>query len=428
MRAMNRRAFLQRVVGAGTMLGALLPRRARSAAPAASASYAPVRAITRGPRFHWFGYYDKSQFSPDDRFALGNAVDFEGRSPAAKDSIRVGMVDLQDGDRWIELGMTHAWNWQQGCMLQWVPGRADEVIWNDREGDRFVAHLLNVKTRRRRTLPHPVYCLSPDGRTAIAPDFRRLNDCRPGYGYAGLADPNRDVLAPDDAGVWRMDLVTGRQQLLFSFADALKVPFTGKPESAFQPGAKHWFNHLLFNPDGTRFFFLHRWRNPDQSPNRFCTRAFTCGGDGKDWYCLDPHGGTSHFIWRDPQHVMAWAWHPSHGERFYLYKDRSTEVMGVGVEDMTRNGHNTYLPGTDNQWVLNDTYPDKDGFQNPYLYHLPTRRRVPLGRFHSPPEYRGEWRCDIHPRASRNGRQVCIDSPHAGGRQMCLIDLAGILD
>jgi len=387
----------------------------------------PIRQITKGPWFHWFGYYDKFQFSADNRFVLGNEVTFEGRSPTADDSIRVGMIDLQDADRWTELGSTRAWNWQQGCMLQWRPGADHEVVWNDREGDHFVSRILDVKTRTQRTLPHPVYTISPDGKTAIAPDFRRLNDCRPGYGYAGLPDPNRDITAPENAGVWRMDMKTGRQKLLFSFGDAAKVPFTGRKESAFLPGAKHWFNHLLFSTDGTRFFFLHRWRNPGQRPGSFQTRAFTCDRDGRAWHCLDPHGATSHFIWRDPQHVMAWAWHPSRGEKFYLYKDRTTEVQVVGPDDMTQNGHNTYVPGTKNEWVLNDTYPDVQRLQHPYLYHLPSRRRVALGHFFSPPEYTGEWRCDTHPRCSRDGRMVCIDSPHAGGRQMYLIELRDLL-
>ncbi|HEX5221407.1 MAG TPA: hypothetical protein VFZ59_17720 [Verrucomicrobiae bacterium] len=354
-------------------------------------------------------------------------MDFEERSPRAEDQIRVGMVDLQAGDRWTELGATRAWNWQQGCMLQWLPGSEHEVLWNDREGDEFVTRILNVKTRQQRTLPHPIYTISPDGRTAIAPDFRRLNDCRPGYGYAGIPDPNREISAPDNAGIWRMDLVSGKQELLFSFADAVKVPFTGKPEAAFAPGAKHWFNHLLFNADGSRFFFLHRWRNPDQPRPGFHTRAFTCDRDGKNWYCLDPHGATSHFIWRDREHIMAWAWHPSHGNKFYLYRDQTDQVEVVGPNDMTMNGHNTYLPGTNNEWVLNDTYPDKQREQHVYLYHLPTRRKISLGSFRSPPEYTGEWRCDTHPRARRDGQLVCIDSPHAGGRQMFVIDLKGLL-
>ena len=421
---LTRRSFLASTVTRVSALGILKPFMSSVAATQTAEKLPPVRQLTKGPKFHWFGYYDKFQFSADDRFVLGNEVAFEGRSPTADDRIKVGMVDLEDHDRWSELGETRAWNWQQGCMLQWLPGSKDEVVWNDREGDRFVTRVMNIKTRKVRTLPSPSYNFSPDGKWSIAPDFRRLNDCRPGYGYAGLPDPNRESSAPEDAGIWRMEMASGKTKLLFSFADAVKLPYTGKKESEFLPGAKHWFNHLLFNPDGTRFFFLHRWRNPGETP--FHTRAFTCDVEGKEWFCIDPYGATSHFIWRDPSHIMAWAWHPSHGERFYLYEDRTSNVEVVGLDDMTQNGHNTYLPGTDNQWVLNDTYPDAQRNQHPYLYHIKSRRKVPLGHFRSPPEYTGEWRCDTHPRASRNGKWVCIDSPHQGGRQMFLIDLKGL--
>ena len=92
----------------------------------------PIRALTSGPKFHWFSYYDKRQFDPSMRYVLGMEVDFEHRSPTAEDEIAVGMVDLADGDRWIELGRTRAWCWQQGCMLQWRPGSETEVMWNDR--------------------------------------------------------------------------------------------------------------------------------------------------------------------------------------------------------------------------------------------------------------------------------------------------------
>ncbi len=424
---MNRRRFLAAVAIQLPVWAGLKPILVRGAEPKIAENLPPVRQITRGQKFHWFGYYDKLQFSADNRFVLGNEVEFEGRSPNGEDRIRVGMVDLNDNDRWIELGSTRAWNWQQGCMLQWLPGSTGEVIWNDREGDRFVSRILQVKTGKLRTLPNPIYTISPDGKTAIAPDFRRLNDCRPGYGYAGLEDSNRNINAPKNAGIWRMEMKGGRQKLLFSFADAMKVPFTGREDAAFLPGAKHWFNHLLFNTDGARFFFLHRWRNPGQPITKFQTRAFTCNRDGKDWFCIDPHGGTSHFIWRDADHIMAWAWHPSHGEKFYLYKDRTAEVTLVGPKEMNQNGHNTYLPGTNEEWVLNDTYPDGQRNQHPYLYHLPSKRKVSLGHFRTPPEYTGEWRCDTHPRSSRDGKLVCFDSPHAGGRQMFLIDLKNLI-
>jgi hypothetical protein len=144
-------------------------------------------------------------------------------------------------------------------------------------------------------------------------------------------------------------------------------------------------------------------------------------------YVLDPHGRTSHFIWRDGNHVLAWAWHPSHGNAFYLYKDTTENVQVVGKGVMSRNGHCTYLPGS--RWILNDTYPDRQRLQHVYLFHVLTGRRVALGRFHLPQQYTGEWRCDTHPRFSPDGSAIVIDSPHGGeGRQLHLIDIGEILN
>ena len=376
-----------------------------------------IRAITRGPQNHWFGYYDKLQFDPTARYVLGMEVDFEHRSPTAQDTIAVGMVDLKDGDRWSELGISHAWCWQQGCMLQWCPGSTDTVIWNDRQEDQFVCHLLNIKTGAQRTLGHPIYTISPDGRTAIGTDFRRINHMRPGYGYAGLPDPNHDVLAPEDTGIYALNLDSGAYELLITIADVAAIPYPHADLSE----AKHYFNHLLFNTDGSRFEFLHRWRM--EGVPGFGTRMLTAARDGSDIRIVDDYGRTSHFIWRDPTHILAWAWHPSHEWAFYLYEDGSSEVEVVGRDVMTRNGHCTYLPG--NEWILNDAYPDKERNQELYLYHVETGKKVPLGEFHTPGPYTGEWRCDLHPRFSADGRLVTIDSPHGGnGRQIYLIDVS----
>ncbi|MCC6342895.1 MAG: hypothetical protein IT166_11890 [Bryobacterales bacterium] len=380
----------------------------------------PVRAITRGPKFHWFGYYDKLQFDPTSRYALGMEVDFEHRSPRPGDEIRLGVIDLRDGDRWREIARTKAWCWQQGCMLQWLPGSADKVIYNDREDGQYVSRILDVHTGKSRTLPGPIYALSPDARWAVATSFSRLADTRPGYGYAGVADKYKDVLAPEQEGIWWMDLETGRRKLILSYAQVAAIPY----RIGDWTGYKHRINHLLVSPDGSRFIFLHR-RTADSHPEYGNTRMFTARPDGTDLYVVDPYGDTSHFRWRDPKHIMAWARHPSHGEKFYLFEDKTERVQVMAPEVMTVNGHNTYLPG--NRWVLNDTYPGRDRLQHPYLFDTTTGRKTPLGHFLSPKEYTGEWRCDNHPRYSPDGRLVTIDSPHQGGRQIYLIDISGIV-
>ena len=423
---MTRRKALAAI--SSSAVGVLAFRRS----PAATTTDSPpIRTITRGPKYHWFGYYDKLEFDPTNRFVLANQVDFEHRTPRAGDVIRVGMVDTARDDKWIELGGSRAWGWQQGCMLQWRPGSTEEVAWNDREGDRHVCRVLNVTTREIRTLPRPIYALSHDGRWAITADFSRIQRMRPGYGYVGLTDPCRDKRAPDESGVWKMDMQTGDSELVFSLADAAAIDHNGQSLA----DRWHYFNHLLINPAGSRFIVLHRWRNSTGSganaepTGSFTTRMFTVSMDGAERYVLDPSGHTSHFIWRDAEHVCAWTRPGQRPSGFYLLRDQTRDIEPVGASAMTENGHNTYVPNTDQEWILNDTYPrGARREQTPYLFHVPTGRRVDLGHFQSPSPYQGEWRCDLHPRTSTDGRIVAIDSPHTGiGRQVHLIDVSKIV-
>ena len=430
---LSRRSLL--AGGAAALGAAALPARARAAAR----FEVPVRKLTGEPKHHWFGYYDKLQFSPDDSLVLSNAVDFEGRSPRADDSIGVGYVDRTTDDGFQIVQRSRAFGWQQGCMLQFRPGHGDELVWNDREGDRFVCRIKRISRGpvesgpRMRTIDEPIYTLAPDGKTGINADFRRINDLRPGYGYAGLPDPHADELVPEGSGVRSVDLDSGAGELIFSIAEAAAI----EPRQPSMDGAKHYFNHLLYSPDGARFIVLHRWR-PDGGKGHFQTRMFTVNADGSEPYVLDPSGNTSHFIWRDPEHICAWTKPDGRDWGFYLFTDRTDEVVRVGEGVMTANGHNTYLPAPEGspwevgEWILNDTYPtprdSPDRVQTVYLFHVPTGKRIDLGSFHSPLAYNGEWRCDTHPRISRDGRTVCIDSPHGGdGRQLYALDISGIV-
>lgn len=397
----------------------------------------PVRAITRGPNYHWFGYYDKLQFSADNRYALGMEVDFEMRSPSSQDIVKLGYIDLQDNDTWTEIGQSRSWGWQQGCMLQWVPGSSSKVIWNDRRGKDFVSIVKDIHSGEEKVLPRAIYTLSPDGKTAIGTDFSRIQNYRKGYGYPGGRDPYKDQNAPAESGIYKIDLKTGAEELLFSYQQIANIPNQGEDLS----GKWHYFNHLLISPDSRRFIFLNRWResaipddvlnNPEQYNKirgRYSTRMFTAGIDGRDIYLLDPSGKTSHFIWKDPNHITAWTTPNGRESGFYELRDQSETIRKVGEGIMIHNGHNTFLPGTRKEWILNDTYPLGDKREQiPYIYNEESNIRIDLGRFHEPREYNGEWRCDTHPRSSNDGNLVCIDSTHGGnGRQMYLIDISGL--
>jgi hypothetical protein len=389
--------------------------------------YPPAVRITDGQHPCWFGYYDKWQTDPTGRYALGCRVGFEGRPPTEADELTLGLIDLQDGHRWSQIGTSRAWGWQQGCMLQWAS--AHQVVWNDREGDRFVARLLNVRTGQVRTLPQAIYALAPNGRFAVGTEFSRIQNLRPGYGYAGVPDLHAGEKAPAEIGLYHMDLRTGRSKLLVSLAQLATLPHQGRSVA----DNWHWFNHLLVSPDSRRVMFLHRWRaaittRQEMAVGGFQTRMVTIGAKGQQLYVLDPSGHSSHFVWRDPRHLFVWTKPVGREWGFWLLEDQTQHATLVGGGTMRQNGHNTYVPHTNNEWVLNDTYPDAERNHTLYLYHIPSGRQVVLGKFHTPPAYTGEWRCDLHPRCNQQGTAVFIDSTHEGlGRQMYRIDISKMI-
>lgn len=142
---------------------------------ATDAKYPTVMRVSGTAGYTGFWFFGIEQFDATDRYALAMTVNFQNRDVKQDDVADTGYFDLQEGNAWTKIGTTTAWNWQQGCRLQWRPD-SDEIVWNDRASDNshFITQVYNFRTGARRTLPRPVYHISPDGRTATSQDFQRL--------------------------------------------------------------------------------------------------------------------------------------------------------------------------------------------------------------------------------------------------------------
>jgi hypothetical protein len=387
-----------------------------AASTQALAQDAPARAVTQGPKHHFFGYYDVTPWDRTDRYLLANEIDFIDRQPKPGEKLTVGMVDTKDG-RYIPLDTTSAWCWQMGTRLQWFGSAPDrEIVYNSVDGDRYVAVVRDAFTGKTRQLPRPIYALSPNGQQAVTLDFDRLHRLRPGYGYCALAERHPNDPAPKDAGIYWMDMQSGRSKLVISLAWAA----ANQPDQRFEPGLHHWVNHLLFNPSGTRFLFLHRWQKRNQPG--WWTRMYSARPDGTDIQLLFDDGMVSHFDWKDDHTVLAWARTKEHGDRFYLLDCRTGDKQTVGDKLLTRDGHCSYSPNR--RWILNDTYPDDKRLQTLMLFDPFKSERIDLGKFYLSPKLAGPYRCDLHPRWNRAGTQVCIDSAHEGNRQVYVVDVS----
>jgi len=420
-----------------------------------------ISCVTSPPKHHFFGFYDVCPWDVSGRYILAHEVDFIDRMPNENDMLRVGYIDTQDGNSWHEIGKTTAWNFQQGARLQWIPNNPTKVVYNVREKDRLASVLYDIDTKEKKELPWPIYALSPDGVHALTLNFARLEN-NGGYGYAGLKDKYENELFPKDDGIFRMNLKTGENELIVSLAKLVEFK-SGVPVNKSQ---HHYVTHALSNPKGTRFGFLHRHKLDDGGRS---TRLFTADPDGSNLFCL-AEGDVSHFDWFDDEHIFIWGrYRPllakmrqrnvfSHpilkpilkflrskqkgfvrntilGDKLLLFTDKraGADVIGGGV--IVEDGHFTRL--NESRWILGDTYVNKDMMIELFLYDLEEKKKVALGEFYALPDavhntIGDKWatsgmRSDLHPRWSRDGARVCIDSVHEGTRQMYVVDVKDVL-
>ena len=144
--------------------------------------------LTRGPRHHFFGYYEICPWNATGQYHLCLETVFHDRPPTAQDEAAVGLVE-RGSTTFQPLARTQAFNLQQGAMLHWLPTNpAREICYNARQGDRHVAVRLDIHSGHTQVLPRPVSGLSHSGILAASLNFARLAEMRPVVGYRGLPD------------------------------------------------------------------------------------------------------------------------------------------------------------------------------------------------------------------------------------------------
>lgn len=374
----------------------------------------PIARLTAGKGCYFFGYYDVAAFDAGGKYHLYHRVGFMDRLPTREDSAELGMINIETKEK-IKIAETTAWNFQQGAMFQWNPAAPDsEVVYNVRVGEAYRAVIKNIKTQKERMLEMPVAALDPKGRYALSINFSRVFDFRPGYGYHGVEDVRKKLKAPDDDGVFQTDMVTGKTKLILSLQ---QIHSLLQNTGSVVKNGKLVINHITCNTDGSRFVFLVR--NFPEHGKKWGTVTITAAADGGDIYVLSDYSMTSHYHWRDEQHLMAYAKH-AEGDRLYLLRDKSQEYEIIDRDFFKSDGHCSYAP--DRGQILYDSYPENN-YRHLYVYDLHKRQGRTLASLYSAPVSVKDIRCDLHPRWHPNGKQISFDSTHEDQRHIYFADI-----
>jgi hypothetical protein len=366
---------------------------------------------------HFFGYYDKFPWNASGRYHLALETSFLDRQPTRDDMAVIGVIDTQNGNAFRPVAETSAWSWQQGTMLQWLPSEPEStIIYNIREDDRFYGVIHNIETGAKKRLDRSFYAVHND--YAVGLNYARLHHTRPGYGYPDGAENTLPDLHPDNDGVYRIDLATGKSELIIS----LQRLFEHQTIPRMHIGP-HWVNHLTISPDGSNFVFLNRCQFDPKV--RFNDRFYVASADGRDLRLVHDNTYFSHFGYFDETTVVGYARTPgTQTDEYALYNLWDAHFDVIGADVFSSDGHCSFSP--DRRWMLTDTYPDGENNRTLMLFELATGRRVDINKFYSPPELKGELRCDLHPRWSRDGRKVSVDSAHTGQRQVYVLDVSAV--
>lgn len=374
---------------------------------AAVASKSPrIRALTRGPKHHFFGYYGIPPWNRSGRYLVCLETDFQDHLPRPDEAAGIGVVDAKTGE-FRRLTQTRAWNFQQGAMLHWNPLKPEtEFLFNERRGTEIISAAYDLETGKRRELPRAINGVSHNGRYALCLTYGRLTRLRPVVGYVGAEDPNPDTAHPENDGVFLMDLASGESKLIVSIAEVYRRLVKKHPELR----ERHmWFNHTVFNKDDTRFFFLARCWTPDKQLE---SAMFTVGVDGSSLREVVPFGlGVSHFDWRSEKEIIATFRLTGGKEKDHvLFTDGKADYRRIGAGFLTGDGHCSFAP--DRQRLATDRNDGSKIEKRLLLYDLRTEQGAVLGSFpmRSKTYLSGDLRCDLHPRWSRDGSQICVDA------------------
>lgn len=371
----------------------------------------------------WFGYYDKTPFSGDNSRILAMAMTGtrDWSRKATEMPVRLGYFEWQQvtegQSRFHPFAETQTWSWQQGCMLQWFPADPHRlVLYNTLVDGRYGCVIQDVFTHDLvMSYSMPIYAADPGGRWGVSLDFSRLERLRPGYGYCNLPDETTSDPSPAGDGLWRVDLKTGRNEVLLSLRQIAEF----RPLSSMTD-APHYINHLMFSPDSRGLVFLHLWLSQGRRMNRL---MFYDLNDGS-LRVVDDAATVSHFNWLRDDQLISFRYPHEGSPGYYVYTfnpDGTFDCAPMSAGLPAQDGHPSLSPSGD--LLVTDTYPDRAGEQTLLVYSMREGILREAGRVYSPFRYRGPQRCDLHPRWDRTGRRICFDGTQKGSRIMYVFEL-----
>jgi len=366
-----------------------------------------IEQVTSGPKHHFFGYIGQCQTIPwnaGGRYILGMEIESIDRMPKPEEAAIVILVDTEQNNKIIRVDKTHAWNPQQGTMFYWNPQTPEtQFFFNDRDvkTGRVFAVLYDIESRKRvreyRYDDTPIGNggVAQNGGTFLALNYGRLARLRLVTGYPDALDWSKDDDAPDNDGIFIVDIRTGEKRLLVSYrqlAEELKQRKLNTQDTAL------FINHTLWNRRGDRVYFFVRggWNQRGTRINTPCSIHI----DGTGLALHDVHIG-GHPEWAEDNLLIG-----RQGENQILYDvDRQSVVGHLGTPEIFPDPEGDISLSPNGEWFVNGY---KKGNKNYYVVYRRSDGAYGRSEGLEKGSYGGDIRIDPAPRWNRTNDAILV--------------------
>jgi len=367
-----------------------------------------VEQLTTGVKHHFFGYIGQCRTIPwneSGRYILGLEIERIDRMPKPEEAARIFIIDTEKDNKIIYLDETYAWNPQQGTMFYWNPSAAEtQFFFNDKDtetGEVFtviydIEKKKRVREYRFKDTPIGNGGVAADGSAWLGLNYGRLARLRLVTGYPGAVDWSEEQIAPDNDGMFLVDVESGEKRLLVSYRQLENEIKKVKPD------LKHdglFINHTLWNRDCNRIYFFARAGWNGQGYKRI-NIPFSIRRDGTGLTLHETHIG-GHPEWAEGSLLIG-----RQGKKQILYDvDTQKVVEQLGSPKLFPNPEGDISLSPDGNWFVNGY---KKGTENFYSVYRRTHGAFVRSEGIDKGEYSGNIRIDPAPRWNRTNDKILI--------------------
>ena len=363
----------------------------------------------------FFGFHDVTPWSGDETKLLACHNEFDLRMPNRDEGLHVGYFDFNEGKmgEYHKLDRSYAWNYHKGCRLQWVDNNS--LIFNTSQDGRVCSKIIDLSTGSRSAVPYcidAVYC-DGDAKLATSFSYERLERCMPGYGYPYEDNGMTDIDAPEDTGLFLIDLCTMERTLAVSLKDLAEC----SAQSA-NDGFIHFVTHSEFSKNGRYISFLYRRVPRNGNYMKRWTRIMVLDRMTNELITLPSQESGSHYVWNNADQLLASCIIDGKSCHVLFDMDNIDNYKIIASDVLNSDGHQSFVSDT---LFVTDTYPDRRRMACLYSADITSGNTELIAKIYSPKrfqtkDFKCHIACDLHPRISPSGRFVSFDSPSTGKR------------